>query len=518
MSSERSKSPDFSPRWLEIVLGIIFVFIGISCLALEILLLLNSPKFDIHILPIVVIFTLVALFSFKVSYRTFKRRPKASGSIQCSNCFATTEIEDSFFNQRRLFGTSFRRFCPLCWNKMQLSNKKWSYLFSLSLSLGGLLLLIFNPDSKLGYLLINLFLLYVIEIASCILHELAHAWTAKKLGYHVFKISIGHGKNIYTGKIFGFDIELNSIPVMGMVLAAYPGKLSSKSKPAMYALSGPLMNLILAFIGFLMIPSHEAWNFGKLLHHISPLHVLFYSNLLLLVRNLWPGNVMTTLGPVGTDGKQLLKSFSMKDEDIDAQHSAWFLWEGIDRYRKKLYSEAEIWFEKGLEHYPDNYLLTSYLGQALIRQCEFSAARNCYMKALSQTKDPNQQALMKNNIAYVDALSGDATLLQEADTYSQDAMAILSWFPAIKGTRGTVLLELKQIDEAILFLTDALRLSSELDGKAENCCFLAIAEANRGNFSKGNMYLMEALKLDPNCFLLKRAEDALVDKSHGATE
>jgi tetratricopeptide (TPR) repeat protein len=145
----------------------------------------------------------------------------------------------------------------------------------------------------------------------------------------------------------------------------------------------------------------------------------------------------------------------------------------------------------------------------LSRQCDFLPARNYYLKALSKTEDKNQQALMKNNIAYIDAVSGDATLLQEADTYSQEAMAILSWYPIIKGTRGTVLLELNRLDEAILLLTDALRLSSESDGKAQNCCFLAIAEAMRGNVSKGNQYLQEARKLDPDCFLLKRAEEAL---------
>jgi hypothetical protein len=286
MSKEQTKSiSDFSPRWLEIVIGFVFVVIGISFLGLEILLLMNTPKPDGNMLFFVIFFTLLALLFFKISYRTFKRRPKPSGSIQCNDCGATTEVQDSFFNQRRLFGASFRTFCPLCWNKQQLSNQKWNYLFSLLLSILGLLLLVVKPDSKLGYIFINLFLLHVIDICSNLLHELAHAWTGRKLGFRIFKISIGRGKTIYKCNLFGFEIEFNSIPVMGLVLTAYPGKLYSKFKRAMFTLAGPTMNLIIALIAFMMLNRNEVWSFGILLQRVSPVHVLFYTNLLLLVTN-----------------------------------------------------------------------------------------------------------------------------------------------------------------------------------------------------------------------------------------
>jgi len=116
---------------------------------------------------------------------------------------------------------------------------------------------------------------------------------------------------------------------------------------------------------------------------------------------------------------------------------------------------------------------------------------------------------MFNNIAYTDALIGGPELLMEADRYSLEAMTNLSWMPSIKGTRGTVLLELGKIDEAVSLLHETMQTHDNLINKAENACWLAIAETRRGNPNAGRKYLDEARKFDSTCFLLERAQNIL---------
>jgi hypothetical protein len=114
-----------------------------------------------------------------------------------------------------------------------------------------------------------------------------------------------------------------------------------------------------------------------------------------------------------------------------------------------------------------------------------------------------------NNIAYTDALLGGPELLMEADRYSVEAMTNLSWMPSVKGTRGTVLLELGKLDEAVPLLRETMLMHDIPNNKAQNACLLAMAETRRGNLNAGRKYLDEARKFDSTCFLLERAQNSL---------
>lgn len=96
-------------------------------------------------------------------------------------------------------------------------------------------------------------------------------------------------------------------------------------------------------------------------------------------------------------------------------------------------------------------------------------------------------------------------------------MALLGWMPAIKGTRGTTLLELGRTEEALRLLRDSMEQHDDPAGKAENACFIAIGEATLGNFVQSRRYLEEARKLAPKCFLLERAEAALAVRASAST-
>ena len=123
--------------------------------------------------------------------------------------------------------------------------------------------------------------------------------------------------------------------------------------------------------------------------------------------------------------------------------------------------------------------------------------------------------MMLNNIAYADALIGGTERLEEADRFSMEAMKNLSWMPSIKGTRGTVLLELGKHDEALPLLRQAMQTHDVLNNKAQNACWLALAEIRRGDLHAGQKYLDEARKLDSSCFLIGRTQKILDELKPG---
>jgi len=154
--------------------------------------------------------------------------------------------------------------------------------------------------------------------------------------------------------------------------------------------------------------------------------------------------------------------------------------------------------------------LLTWQGNNLLALRRFSEAREAYLKILPLVENQAiARAILLNNIAFTNTLIGGTNLLEEADRFSNEAMTVLSWMPPVRGTRGTVLAVLGKTDDAVPLLSEAMQANETAHGKALNACMLAIVEARRGKLPASRTYLAEARKLDPNCFLLDRAEDSL---------
>ena len=164
-----------------------------------------------------------------------------------------------------------------------------------------------------------------------------------------------------------------------------------------------------------------------------------------------------------------------------------------------------------MREYPNDRGLLLQRGVSLIEAREFSDARALFQKLLQDcdADDLGLRALLMSDIACVDALIGGTSLLDEADEYSDYAIKILPWMAGVKGTRGTVLVERGGLLDGIPLLEASLREAEEPWGRAQSACFLAIAQARRGNHEKAAEYLNLARQLHPECFLIPRAERSL---------
>lgn len=435
-------------------------------------------------------------------------------AIACDKCGVETEIPEAFFKQRKSFRRSIRTECPRCHFESKLSGLRRSLLWSLAYGAIGLASVLTTPNRAGGWILLNLFLFEAFLIASIIPHEFGHALVGRRLGLRVFKVYIGHGKTVLKANLLGFQTEFKAVPLGGLTFAAPTNASWFQLKQLVFIFAGPLANILLCAVALLFVTLSEIWDFGRIGSGLVPVQVFFYANFLVLVQNLWPHTSNGPLGKHPTDGKLIWGTIFAKSDDINNRLAARFALEAKECHERNQFAEALVWIEQGLEGYPENPLLLGWRGILLIECRDYEAARRCFTQLLTRDGNPpTVRAMMLNNIAYVDALLGGTDRLTEADCYSQEAMSFIGWMPSVKGTRGTTLLELGRIEEALPLLRESMEQAEGLSGKAQNACFISIGEARRGNLLQSQKYLDEARQLAPTCFMIDRAEQALREAS-----
>jgi predicted Zn-dependent protease len=235
--------------------------------------------------------------------------------------------------------------------------------------------------------------------------------------------------------------------------------------------------------------------------------------------NLWPHTFDSPTGRHASDGKLIWQTVWMKADAIRESLFARYALEAMDCYQRHQQAGAKHWVDEGLIHFPENVIMLNLRGILLLELGELAAARNCFMKLLSQEGCVlGMRGLMLNNIAYADAVLGGDDLLAEADQFSREAMSLIGWVPAVKGTRGATLLQMGRLGEALALLKESMEKAESASGKAQNACFIAIGEARQGNLTESRKYLDKAKQLSTDCFLLARAEKALLDaETHRAS-
>ncbi|HTQ49488.1 MAG TPA: site-2 protease family protein, partial [Candidatus Acidoferrales bacterium] len=433
--------------------------------------------------------------------------------LRCDRCGATTNIAEGFFKEPKSFNTSTLTLCPACWQKHKASLYKNLLFFRLAIGLFGILFVYLWPKEIIGWVWLNIFIFDVALILSILPHELGHAFTAKWLGWRVFRIFIGHGRTVFKVKLLGFDTEFHILPFGGMVIEAPREIAHFHAKHFAIVVAGPLTNSILMAASFAAMGGSLA-GFEAITRQLLPLQIFFIANLLIVMENLWPRQIATAFGKSPSDGKQLLEALKMDPGRALKRHAAGFIWESVLCQETKQFAEAQSWLERGLKMYPDDLTLLTSFGNNLLSLARFTEAREFFLKIVPRTdQDRFLHSILLNNIAYADALIGGRELLAEADQYSNEAMKNLSWMPSIKGTRGTVLSELGRLDEAIPLLQEATLTHEVGHNRAQNACLLAIAEARRGDLSAAQRYLEEARRQDSTCFLLERARIFLETKN-----
>jgi tetratricopeptide (TPR) repeat protein len=430
--------------------------------------------------------------------------------MKCDRCGLQSDVEQAFSAEKRFLRKS-KHFCPDCTIKREAR----SFLWSIALVAGsGLLVFALNPSSWMVVIASEATLVLLLMIPMVIIHELAHALVAKLVGSRVFGITIGIGKTVWSGKFLGMDWIFNILPIAGITIAGGQPASHMRLKLFLTYLAGPASHVLMVLILFLLKMTLPLSTLGQRLSSS-----LIFANILLAVVSLFPQKTNTVVGPQGTDGWHLFRVPFLKESELTKHHIGYFAAEAMQAYAAKDLDMAKKWAGKALSLDGNSGIARNILGIIQMARGEYHSARETFLQLLESenAREPGLHYILLNNIAYMDALLHDPSLLPEADQLSAEAFKHLPWIPAILGTRGTVLIELGQLEEGIALLKKSMSLSADKQNKALNACHIAIGELRRGDPDAACRYLATAKALDSSCFLVPNVESQMARHDTGVS-
>ena len=432
-------------------------------------------------------------------------------AARCALCGVSSTLPE-LFQHGRVSQNRSGPICPRCFAERQASYYKWFIeAMCLVVVLGALLW--GKGLEPLGCIVISLACGFFFTVILTPLHELAHALAAVALGLPVYWISIGwYGKPLFKFRLGRCVIEVTRIPLGGLTYAAHRSPRFIRLKHFLFIAAGPLLHCVLLVVAWRIVVGAEQSQ--RLPGWMIWLVVVFgLANAFEIVINLWPRRFKMPLGELCNDGLAMLTLPFASQAEIDAYPVAYYYYESLARMRQDEHAGSLECCLEGLRRYPDNASLRSCHALVLLdhEQCD-EAAR--IFEELRQQPDlpPESDALLLNCIAWADLVSWNPEKLESADKCSAQAIEALPWVPAIKGTRGSVLLTSGKVDDGIYLLEQAWAENEDPSNQALNAAFLALGAARLGRHEEARNWLRQAGKLDPGCRQLDRIRHELDER------
>ena len=428
----------------------------------------------------------------------------------CETCGREPRPGSEFTPARRSFRTACRRECPECTRNRR--GRRLAWLIGLQLAVGvplGALILHHDPDAPAGKLFLGLSLMQIYLLLAIVSHELGHACAARWLGWRVFLIRIGSGRVVWRGRCLGFDWVWHQWPWDGQTQVVPARADGMRPRLAAILLGGVAANaLIAAAVGWASHPADTEWDWQAL---PLPAQWFLVTNAGVVITNLWPRRLPNSTA-AGTDGYLLLSLLHWKAVDQNRLQALRHALEAGACFEAGDEAGMRKWYAEGLRLFPEDANLLNFAAIDRLNRGEVLAAREAFLDLLKlQPAGTPAHQLFLNNVAYADLLADQPELLAEADDYSQHAFATLPQVPAVRGTRGSVLVMRGKYEAGCQLLREARAGNPQPGQKAANDCFLAVAAIRQGRLAEGRELLARARAGDPKCLLLGRVERELAD-------
>src|SRR4029450_10840973 len=76
------------------------------------------------------------------------------------------------------------------------------------------------PRSDAASIAAFFFFWLVFAVIGVALHESGHALAAKLVGFHVFRVTLGRGRELWSGRVAGIPVSVHEAPLSGRIYAA----------------------------------------------------------------------------------------------------------------------------------------------------------------------------------------------------------------------------------------------------------------------------------------------------------
>ena len=306
------------------------------------------------------------------------------------------------------------------------------------------------------------------------IHEFGHALSAIIVKFPINRITIGTGREILRTKIYGMSLVITTGIAGGMTAIGSVTNKNLKFRYFVFVLGGIVFQLfsicaLLLFFG--IFPSELLY-----VKQISLLHIFAYSNILLIILNIYPHNFIYSGIPVPNDGARLIKLPFLKSTDIQEILAAGKIFEAYEMFEAKQYPEAKIGFQKCVKSYPSLLIPKINLSAIYIKELRFEKTINYLESILEMHRNDQYRFFIYNNLAWAYFLLDCPQSLEKADKYSEQAIECNPHHKSILNTRGCVLIEKGDVEEGINYLKQTIKIRKPVDEKINHpISFLALA-------------------------------------------
>jgi hypothetical protein len=340
---------------------------------------------------------------------------------------------------------------------------------------------------------------YLMLYASLFPHELGHALVARWLACPPIAIAIGEPPWKTNIQALGNRWLIGQGLGNACTLIDPRGERFLRLRLLLLTLAGPLASAAVSAAAFAitgLIPGDLSESIAK-----PAFALIGIANAFVALLNFWPHRVTTPVGTVGSDGMQILKYLIRKLENPQKIFDAATAMRAYLAHQDGDYPGALQETEKAIASFgsqPEFAVLKSAILCGLERPAEVQAMLR---EALQKPDLPPQvRAIAANNLAWSQFMLNQPALLEEALSFSQQALRILPWMPAVVVTRACVLAAAATPinslgNEARKTLEGARDL--DLEPRSQACAALALGliEAAAGNGAKAQAHLERAKML-----------------------
>jgi tetratricopeptide (TPR) repeat protein len=327
----------------------------------------------------------------------------------------------------------------------------------------------------LGLMCTNILLTIVLRAAFNLVHEFGHALAAVLLGKRVLSVHFGSGPVVVKSRIAGVWWYLH-FPLQGGLTTIVPGSSNShKLASFLFVAAGPATHFIFLLLLWkfagpelnLALNEASVWSTQSNL-----LAVAFYVNIVALVVNLVPSNVVLANGQqVPNDGKRLWAALSGSPHASQKlqQQLCYVLADMYANYGN-LEAQLALFRSPAFSVEPDTGLQMSemLLLLRMKRQAEALKIAKTFGEPVGDS--PEERALVANSLAWVFLKCGETPT---ADRLSSTAIELFPTLVSAWGTRGEVLLALGRFEESRELLTKAAHQHYSHDSLCYNLSALA---------------------------------------------
>jgi hypothetical protein len=311
------------------------------------------------------------------------------------------------------------------------------------------------------------------------LHELGHVLVGKAVGYSPYAVTIGCGKVLLRGKIFGILVTLHWGPVGGMTYAHVPKANDLRCRGMLFSLSG------VAADGLLL------WYFWQVSQNADPHSVTLWPELsrlfsfglfLSIVVNLVPHDVRFDGKVVSSDGKKFYqyltgKTLSSLREDWQKQFvSAWHPNSDSNKYSQATTNTGSFAF------------LVSVQRDIAARRFE-AGSKKALELLHSSLLTKGRRARLLNMLTSIALIHGQHEYQERALAWAKEAFDLLPTDPTLRSSYGAALVQAARYAEGIEILTPLTAEGQDAFVRSVSACYLAKAHYHRDDPPQANSWL-----------------------------